>query len=81
MQRSIALKRAAVSSETRLKMSINNNKSEKIIAHFADTNLVYKEFASIAEAAEHFFTDRQRRAPIKYALQKKTKFICRLLPV
>ena len=63
------------SGETRLKMSINNNKSAKIIAHFSDTNLVYKEFASIAEAAEHFFNDRQRRGPIKYALQKKTKFL------
>ena len=53
--RSIALKRPAFSAETRLKMSINNNKSAKIIAHFSDTNLVYKEFTSIAEAAEHFF--------------------------
>ena len=52
-------------------MSINNNKSSKLLAHFADTNLVYKEFLSIAEAAEHFFNDRQRRRPIKYALQKK----------
>ena len=57
MLRSIALKRPAFSAETRLKMSINNNKSVKIIAHFADTNLVYKEFASIAEAGEHFFND------------------------
>ena len=56
-------------------MSINNNKSSKLVAHFADTNLVYKEFTSIAEAAEHFFKDRQRRTPIKYALQKKTKFL------
>jgi hypothetical protein len=31
-------------------MSLNNNKSIKIIAYFADSNLVYKEFISIAEA-------------------------------
>jgi hypothetical protein len=51
-------------------MSLNNNKSIKIIAYFADSNLVYKEFISIAEAAEHFFNDRNRRVPIKYALEK-----------
>ena len=53
-------------------MSLNNNKSVKIIAYFSDSNLVYKEFISMAEAAEHFFNDRNRRAPIKYALAKKT---------
>lgn len=52
-------------------MSINNHTSVKIIAHFADTNLIYREFASIADAAEHFFNDRLRRSPINYAIQKK----------
>lgn len=69
-------------------MSINNNKSKKIIAYFADSNLVYREFISIAEAAEHFFNDlrirrrrrRNRRSPIKYMLsprrkEKKTLFL------
>jgi hypothetical protein len=51
-------------------MSLNNNKSIKIIAYFADSNLVYKEFISMAEAAEHFFNDRNRRGPIRYALEK-----------
>lgn len=49
------------------------------MAHFADTNLVYLEFASIADAAIRtaiFFNDRLRRAPIKYAilLKKILKF-------
>ena len=51
-------------------MSINNNKSKKIIAYFAESNLVYREFTSIAEAALHFFKDRDRRGPIKYALSQ-----------
>lgn len=54
-------------------MSINNNKSKKIIAYFADSNLVYRDFSSIAEAAEHFLNDRNKRSPIKYALSPKKK--------
>jgi group I intron endonuclease len=69
LQRSIALKRT-FTAETKKKMSLNNNKSVKIIAYFADSNLTYKEFLSLAEAAEHFFNDRNRRSPIKYALAK-----------
>ena len=53
--KTIALNRPAVSAETKLKMSINNNKSVKLVAIFAETNLVYREFMSIADAAEHFF--------------------------
>jgi hypothetical protein len=56
-------------------MSINNNKSVKIIAYFADSNLVYREFISMADAASHFFNDHNRRSPIKYALQKNTKIL------
>ena len=56
-------------------MSINNNKSVKIIAYSSDSNLVYREFLSIAAAASHFFNDRNRRSPIKYALQKNTKIL------
>jgi hypothetical protein len=56
--------------ETKKKMSLNNNKSIKVIAYFADSNLVYREFISLAEAAKHFFNDRKRRGPIKYALAK-----------
>lgn len=69
--RSIALKRT-ITDETKKKMSLNNNKSVKIIAYFSESNLVYKEFISLAEAAEHFFNDRNRRGPIKYALAKNT---------
>jgi hypothetical protein len=29
-------------------MSLNNNKSVKIIAYFSESNLVYKEFISLA---------------------------------
>ena len=54
---------------------ILNNKSIKIVAKYEDTNLVYKEFASIAYAAEHFYNDRTRRSPIKYALKKGLKFL------
>jgi hypothetical protein len=73
--RSIALNRQPITNETRKKMSINNNKSVKIIVYFADTNLVYREFLSIADVASHFFNDRNRRGPIKYALQNNTKFL------
>lgn len=69
--RSIALKRT-ITDETKKKMSLNNNKSVKIIAYFSESNLVYKEFISLAEAAEQFFNDRNRRGPIKYALAKNT---------
>lgn len=71
LQRSIALKRT-FTDETKKKMSINNNKSVKFIAYFAESNSVYREFASLAETAEHFFNDRNRRGPIKYALAKNT---------
>ena len=56
--------------EVKKKMSVNNNKPVKILAYYADTNLLYKEFNSLTEAAEHFYNDRNRRAPIKYALAK-----------
>lgn len=73
--KTITLNRQPVSVETRQKMSLHNNKSIKIVAKYEDTNLVYKEFASIAYAAEHFYNDRTRRSPIKYALKKGIKFL------
>ena len=54
-------------------MSLNNNKSIKIIAYFADSNLVYREFLSLERSSEGeaaVFNDRNRRGPIKYALAK-----------
>ena len=63
--KAIALKRK-FTAETKKKMSLNNNKSIKIIAYFADSNLVYREFISMAEAAEHFFNYRNRRARPHY---------------
>ena len=53
-------------------MSLNNNKSVKLISYFSESNLLHKEFNSIADAAEFFFNDRNRRDPIKYALKKNT---------
>lgn len=43
--RSIALKRT-FTDETKKKMSLNNNKSVKIIAYFSESKLVYTEFIS-----------------------------------
>jgi hypothetical protein len=37
------------------KMSLNNNKSVKIVAYLADSNTFFKEFSSIADAAQIFF--------------------------
>lgn len=65
-----ALSRAKITNETRKKMSLNNNKAVKILAYFAKNGEIYQEFVSIAAAAEHFFNDRSRRSPIKYALAK-----------
>uniref|UniRef100_A0A896Z2P5 GIY-YIG endonuclease n=1 Tax=Coniophora olivacea TaxID=85977 RepID=A0A896Z2P5_9AGAM len=73
--RANALERGPVSDETKLKMSINNNKSVAIQAYLADSDTLYREFLSIAEAAEHFFNDRDKRGPIKYALAKNTKIL------
>ena len=42
LQSKIALNRGPVSVETRKNRSINNNKSKKIIAHFAESNLIYR---------------------------------------
>lgn len=72
IQRIKALNRAPLSLETRKKMSLNNNKSVKLISYFSESNLLHKEFNSIADAAEFFFNDRNRRDPIKYALKKNT---------
>ena len=73
--RTIALNRPPVTAVTRNKMSINNNKSVKIIAYLADSNIIFREFISIADAAEYFFNDRNRRGPIKYALTNNTKIL------
>ena len=56
-------------------MSLNNNKSIKIIAYFADSNLVYKEFISMAEALKQRNTFLmivivERVRTIRYALEK-----------
>lgn len=60
------------SEETRLKMSANNNKSVPFTAYYKDSNIVYLEFASIAEASLHFFNDAGKRYPIKKALSNNT---------
>jgi hypothetical protein len=49
-----ALNRSAVTDVTK-KMSLNNNKSVKIVAYLADSNTFFKEFSSIADAAQIFF--------------------------
>jgi group I intron endonuclease len=54
-----ALNRAPMSTETRQKMSLNNHKSVKIVAYLANSNIIYKEFSSIADAAEHFYSSAQ----------------------
>lgn len=56
--------------ETRLKMSKNNAKSLKFTAYINGT--IFKQFTSIAEAAEFFFQDRTKRSKIKTALSKHT---------
>ena len=58
-----------VSALTREKMSINNAKSVSIAAYF--NGIVLKKFSSIAEAAEYFFEDRNKRSKIRTALEKK----------
>jgi len=39
--KSIALNKQPITNETRQKMSINNNKSLKIILYFSDSNVIY----------------------------------------
>ena len=56
------------SEETRKKMSMNNAKSVEITAYF--NGIVFKKFPSIAEAAEYFFKDRNKRSKIRTALEK-----------
>ena len=51
-------------------MSKNNPKSVKFTAYIDEA--VFKEFSSIAEAAEFFFQDRTKRSKIKTALAKQT---------
>ena len=59
-----------VSQETRQKMSKNNAKSVKFTAYINGT--VFKQFTSIADAAEFFFQDRTKRSKIRTALAKHT---------
>lgn len=66
----IAALNRLVSEETRLKMSKNNAKSLKLTAYINGT--VFKQFTSIAEAAEFFFQDRTKRSKIRTALSKHT---------
>jgi len=49
-------------------MSINNAKSVNITAYLDGT--VFKKFTSIADAAEYFFQDRNKRSKIRTALEK-----------
>jgi hypothetical protein len=56
--------------ETREKMSINNGRSVRFKAYDLDTGDLFKEFVSIADAAEFFFNDRNCRGKIKTALYK-----------
>lgn len=51
-------------------MSKNNAKSLKLTAYINGT--VFKQFTSIAEAAELFFQDRTKRSKIRTALSKHT---------
>jgi len=64
LMRKAALNRI-VSEETRLKMSKNNAKSVKFTAYI--NNTVFKQFTSIADAADFFFQDRTKRSKIKTA--------------
>ena len=59
-----------VSQETRHKMSKNNAKSLNFTAYINGT--VFKQFTSIADAAEFFFQDRSTRSKIRRALAKHT---------
>ena len=69
LMRNSALNRK-VSQETRQKMSKNNAKSVKFTAYINGT--VFKQFTSIADAAEFFFQDRTKRSKISKALAKHT---------
>jgi hypothetical protein len=64
-----------VSKETKEKMSLNNNKSLKFSAYDLETGNLFREFVSIADAAEFFFNDRNCRDKIKYALHKNKPFL------
>lgn len=59
-----------VSAITRQKMSMNNAKSVNITAYFNGI-VLKKKFTSIADAAEYFFKDRNKRSKIQTALEKK----------
>ena len=59
-----------VSQETRQKMSKNNAKSVNFTAYINGT--VFKQFTSIADAAEFFFQDTSKRSKIRTALAKHT---------
>ena len=65
---SIAAQNRKVSALTRKKMSTNNAKSVNITAYI--NGIVFKKFASIAQAAEYFFKDRNKRSKIRTALEK-----------
>jgi len=69
LMRKAALNRI-VSGKTRLKMSKNNAKSVKFTAYI--NGIVFKQFTSIADAADFFFQDRTKRSQIKTALAKHT---------
>jgi group I intron endonuclease len=58
------------SEETRKKMSMNNAKSVNITAYLNGSLFIQKKFTSIADAAEYFFQDRNKRSKIRTALEK-----------
>jgi len=49
-------------------MSVNNTKSVNITVFL--NGVFFKKFTSIADAAEYFFQDRNKRSPIRTALEK-----------
>lgn len=54
------------SEETRKKISVNNTKSTEIVVKEGDDILF--TFPSIAECAEHFYKNRNKRGPIRWAI-------------
>jgi len=49
---------------------MNNGKSVSITAYL--DGIVFKRFSSIADAAEYFFKDRNKRSKVRTALEKNT---------
>jgi hypothetical protein len=65
-----ALIRKPVSVETRAKISANNNKSVPITAYLVNTDIVYRRFATISEAAIYFYNNVNKRKFLRIAINK-----------